>query len=259
MKTFVFLTLLLLLTLVFAQQGNDVDLTQLTPEEKLNFIVVKHVNKPVNRLKQSTAKFLKEYSNYVTKFNQVGHEIVQQLKNETNSLTDSKASASAISLDLILNLAAKGWKFIQDNKAVYEPSKLFGNALPKGATAFDLYGWSSPVTATFNDKWKNLFGMTVCNLEYTLSFIPGGKFKDANGNVGTYLDRITIIPTDVFVMWGFKATAEVSISSVTNAGTQNKPVAAAIVDLTFSFQSLNKEVLTHSFYVRADGYWKQLH
>lgn len=259
MKTIVFLTLLLLLTLVFAQQVNDVDLTQLTPEEKLNFIVVKHVNKPVNRLKQSTAKFLKEYSNYVTKYNQVGHDIVQQLKNQTGDLADSKVTSSVVSLDVILNLASKGWRFIQDNKAVYEPSKLFGNALPKGSTAFDLYGWSSPVSVTFNDKWKNLFGMTVCNLEYTLSFIPGGKFKDAKGNVGTYLDRITIIPTDVFVMWGFKATAEVSVSSVTNAGSQDKPIAAATVDLTFTFQSLNKEVLTHSFYVRADGYWKQLH
>jgi hypothetical protein len=77
--------------------------------------------------------------------------------------------------------------------------------------------WSSPATRSYNVIYKNLLGITVLDLTYTVIFFffclkffilffffkvtytYGGRL---NGK-GRYLDNISIIPTHVSVAWGF--------------------------------------------------------
>jgi len=242
--------LLLLLALVTVQA---LEFSDLTEEERMSYVVSEVEEQEISEsaLSPQARNFMNQYRSYVKNFTLVGKAIAAE--------EQESSSEEEITLAVILNIASKAWKFIQDNKAVYEANKFYGNALPKGKTAFDLERWKDPISVTYSASWKNLFGMTVGNLKYSFSFIPGGRATDAAGNTGLYLDRVTIIPNDVFVAWGYSANAETSISSITNAGTTKAPIAAATVDLRFVFGSLNKETLTHSFYCKADGSWKKLH
>jgi len=245
--------LLVLLATIVSVQAGTIEFSDLTEEERMSYVVSEVEEQEISEsaLSPQARDFMNQYRSYVKNFTQVGKAIVAQ--------EQEPSSEEAITLAVILNVASKAWKFIQDNKAVYEANKFYGNALPKGKTAFELERWKAPTTVTYSASWKNLYGITVGNLKYSFSFIPGGRATDAAGNTGLYLDRVTIIPNDVFVAWGYKANAETSISSVTNAGTTKAPIAAATVDLRFVFGSLNKETLTHSFYCKADGSWKKLH
>ena len=235
------------------------DVSKLSPEETKNYLTIGESYEE-SKLTPKAADFIARYAKYVKAERDVarGMElIIANNKDEVES--DSVEGEEAINIELILNTAQKVWKFIQDNKAVFNANTLYGTALPKGVSgAFDLYGWKAPVTVPRTLTWKNLYGITVVKLQYTVSFIPGGKAKNAQGKVGTYLDRITVIPTDVYVAWGYTAESTVSISSVTNAGSAQSPVAAAVVDLQFTVKALNREVINHSFYVRADGYYQAL-
>ena len=162
-------------------------------------------------------------------------------------------------MNAFVNLAKEAWSFIAENKAVSNVASFFGNALPSGVkTSMELYGWQEPVQSNGAAEWRNSYGMLVGRIDYTLSFIPGGKVEDSKGNIGLYLDRITILPTQVYVMWGYTADCTASISSITNVGTKEAPIAAATIDLTFKFSALSSDSIVKSYYVRGDGKWKSL-
>jgi hypothetical protein len=256
MRTLVIALFALLLVAQLSIQ-HQVSIDEVPLEQATKYLISSHNIKQVATDAQ-TQHYLKLFNEQVKLENEMDKELMA-MQREQDGEEESDSMISTVQVELVLNLAQKGWTFLQDNKAVYEPQKFFGNALPQGATAFDLEQWKEPVAATFLVEWKTLFGsVSAGKLKYTLSFIPGGKACDDKGNCGLYMDRITIIPTEVFIQWGFRADASVSMSSITNAGTKTNPIAAATVDLTFTLSALNKDIINHSFYVRADGYWKQI-
>jgi hypothetical protein len=292
---FVIAVALLIATTIVSSRSPP-DFSKMSKEELKNFMIANETNTlvPQTRWNDKSKKFWTAYKHYVKDAREVSRTLFKHAKKQGTeevvsdliriaelqngdtsveadlalqyykewalSAENVQVESDDVSLDVVLNYAKKAWEFIEKNKAVYDPAKPFyGNALPKGVTnAFELYGWKTPVAISYQMKWKNLYGITVCDLTYTVSFIPGGKSEDAKGNVGLYLDRITVIPTDVFVTWGWKADASVSISSINNAGSKTSPVAAAVVDIQFTIGALTKDVIHHSFHVRADGYWKAL-
>lgn len=168
--------------------------------------------------------------------------------NEVNN--DMETMASAVDWAMVINIAKKAWEFIQDNKAVSNVHTSFANALPKGvSSAYELEQWKPPVTRGFSITYKNLLNVKVIDMSFTMTFVPGGKY---NGK-GLYLDRIGMIPKSVWVAWGFRLDADVTVPSVVNAGTSANPKAGAQVELHYKVSSLNSHTATMTYYVEADG------
>jgi hypothetical protein len=265
MRAIIVLVLALIVT-VSVLEAKKISFSALSPQSKDLYKVKETSNKEIE-LTESGQDLVNNYNEFV----QDQSNLVQKLRNivvdeSANVLQDmgdfGQQDVPVLSLDelsTIINYAKEAWGFIEANRAVVNSVNFFGNALPKGvSSAFDLYGWDAPVQSSWSAEWKNVYGMTVGKIDYTLSFIPNGKAEATNGGVGLFLDRVTILPTSVYVFWGYTADASASISSTTNVGTRDAPIAAVTIDLTLKITALATEVVTHSFYVRADGQFKSL-
>lgn len=160
------------------------------------------------------------------------------------------SDSEVIDWALVINTAEKVWTFIEKNKAVENYEKHNANAIPKGVTSpFEMEYWSSPTTRSYNVVYKNLLGITVLDLTYTVSFSYGGSYQGK----GKYLDNITIIPTHVSVAWGFTLTAQVTVPSVINQGSTSNPVAGATINLNYKLSALNTQESMESFFVNGNG------
>jgi len=189
----------------------------------------------------------------VTDPKKINFEAIQNFykKAETHrQYAKTESDSEGVDVAFVINTAKQVWTFIEDKKAVSNVESYYGNVLPQGvANAFSLSGWSSPTSRSYSITLKNLLGITVVDLQYTVSFIPRGSYK----GVGKYLDHVTIIPTKVFVNWGYSLNAQVKITSITNRGSDSAPVAAATVQLYYKVSALNSFEKTESFYVTGDN------
>lgn len=156
----------------------------------------------------------------------------------------------------IVNLGKQIWNIVEANAPVANVSTTTANALPKGITDWQqLTGWQTPVTKTYETVFNNLFGMTVIDFQYRVSFIPGGTY---NG-VGKYLANVTVAPQYVSVLWGYKFNASAAVPTLTNAGTADAPLAAADVNVQWTIDTVLKHIQQSAeYYLRADGQFAAL-
>lgn len=123
--------------------------------------------------------------------------------------------------------------------------------LPSGVDdPFQLESWSSPPAShSFTVTIYNRLKQSVLKFDYSLQYTYGGSFNSK----GAYLDRVTIVPSRIFVAWGFVFNASVQISSVHNIGTIDQPIAAADIDIHYRLTGLNTVERTESFHVTGKG------
>ena len=92
-----------------------------------------------------------------------------------NPLTSNPGNPlSQLSLSQIVNFGQQIWTFIQNNEPVVNAQTRTANALPHGTTCWtDLENWQPPRSETYQIVYKNLFGISVVNMEFSLIYSYG--------------------------------------------------------------------------------------
>ncbi|CAF0827339.1 unnamed protein product [Rotaria sordida] len=159
-------------------------------------------------------------------------------------------------INQIMNTARHAWSIVDNNRAVIDIQTSYGNGIPGHITdPFELQSWSSPPAShSFTVNVNNRLKQRVLHFTYALQYTYGGSLDGK----GSYLDRVTIIPSRISVSWGFVFNASVQIASVHNVGTRDQPIAAAYVELHYRLAGLNIVERTESFHVRGDGKYVHL-
>ncbi len=156
----------------------------------------------------------------------------------------------------IINIGKQIWAIVEANKPVSNITTNQATAVPKGVTDWtSLAGWQAPQSHTYQTSIKNTYGITVIQFSYRVMFTPGGTFRGK----GHYLANVTVDPANVYVAWGYTFNAQVTIPSITNAGTTASPTAAAEILVKWDIDTiLNHIEQSASYYARGDGTFQTL-
>lgn len=157
-------------------------------------------------------------------------------------------------LDLILNLGAKLYDLLVANGPLVTAKTKTANALPAGISCWNqLENWSLPRSETYRVSYKNLYGITMVDLQFRLVYSYGGRI----GNIGRYLSNATIQYKKLDAKWGMVVDADVEIPEVLNIGSRENPVAAMELTLNWSVTTrpiaLRKIVNSATFLIVGDG------
>jgi hypothetical protein len=124
-------------------------------------------------------------------------------------------------IDSWVTIAEKIWKIIVDNQPTATVSTKRVSVLPVAQQDWQqMENWQGPLVKSYEVKGKNLLGMTVMSLTYTVAYNYGGQL---NGT-GAFLANATIIPSDVYVAWGFKLEVDAEVGDTINTGTKANPI-----------------------------------
>lgn len=156
-----------------------------------------------------------------------------------------------ISLGDIVNLGQTLWSFIQNSRPVVNARTMTANALPQGTTCWtNLENWQAPRSDTYQVVYKNLFGIKVVNMEFSLIYSYGGQVH----GLGRYLMNATVQYRNLQVAWGgFHVNADVAVPTVMNVGTKANPVAGMQLNVHWVVTGLNHIERTASFFIAGDG------
>ena len=156
-----------------------------------------------------------------------------------------------VSISQIINIGEQVWSFIQNNRPVVTAKTMSASALPRGVSCWtDLDNWQPPRSETYQVIYRNLFGIQVIKLEFSLIYSYGGQY---NG-LGRYLMNATVQYRDLQVAWGgFHVSADASVPTVINIGSKENPVAGMQMNVNWTVSGLNHIERTASFFVAGDG------
>lgn len=178
---------------------------------------------------------------------------VQLQENEPKDL-----ASALVNIDSIVNIASKVWAIVAANAPVVNINTKYATAYPQGVTsAAQMAGWSRPKSYTYSFYAENLYGMTMIDCTYKMSFTYGGSYKGK----GKFLTGVAVIPSKVTAGWGYKfyMNAAVPDSTIANVGTDTDPVAAMQMKLSWTMQTVLKEVDGASiYYVEGNGYFEEI-
>lgn len=198
---------------------------------------------------------------YYTIQNIETHEITEP---DTTPVPAESVAPNLLNADLgvdigisdIINIGKEIWTIVQANKPVVNVTTNQATAIPKGITDWtQLAGWQAPQIHTFQTTFTNAYGINVVQFQYRVTYTPGGTYKGK----GKFLANITVNPADLYVAWGYTFSVNVTIPSITNAGTTTSPIAAAEVLVSWTVDTvINHEQQTADYYVRGDGTFQTL-
>lgn len=143
-----------------------------------------------------------------------------------------------VSLDKIINLGERVWKFIVDNQPVLNVSYRYANALPTGVRdGFELENFSDIQTRSFRLYGDNWYGSRVYDVTYTVMHRYNGSYQGR----GRYLEHVTVVPSNISVSWGY--TMNFGVRSVTpvNQGSKDAPIAGMMMELDFAVSTVMKK------------------
>lgn len=158
--------------------------------------------------------------------------------------------------DKIINLGEKIWNIVQKGKALINYSGSMASALPAHIERWEqLENWQTPQTKVVRVIYKNMFGLEVARLTYRIVLLYGGH---SNG-VGQYIGYATIEPLEIVSSYLYNIDAKVSVASVYNKGDSKNPVAAMILNITWSIETVFKKVLiSHAYNLDGTGHITEL-
>ncbi|MCE3010625.1 MAG: hypothetical protein LW875_08435 [Proteobacteria bacterium] len=137
-------------------------------------------------------------------------------------------------VDKIINIGKKIWKIVEAGKPVVNFRTDVATAMPAGAQCWDdLEGWQFPTSKAYRSTFKNVYGITVVDFTYRVTYLYGGS---ANG-VGKYIGYATVSPVNLNVLWGFTFNSTATIPTTYNMGSKSKPVAGMQVLVQWKVES----------------------
>lgn len=151
----------------------------------------------------------------------------------------------AIDWEAITNVGKQVWKVIQDNAPVANIQHDYATALPRGITsAGELDDFSDLTFKSWRLHGKNAFGTTVYDLTYTLVHQYGGSYQGK----GKYLATVSVLPSNVEVLWGYTVNMKVATISTVNVGTATDPVGSAALEMSFNVKTVLKNTTTTTLF-----------
>lgn len=167
-----------------------------------------------------------------------------KLQSPSMSRGDELDSANVI-FDKLVNLGKKMWALVEANKPAVNVSYMYANALPQGVrNSEDLESFSELQSRSFRTYAKNLYGVTVYDLTYSIIHRYGGSYQGR----GKYLENVAVIPSNLDVVWGYTVDYKVDKVSVVNSGTKESPVASILLETNFKVSTIMQSSETHSVY-----------
>ena len=161
------------------------------------------------------------------------------------------ADEADFSIEDIVNVGKEVWKIIEANKPVVHVDMPVAHAMPKGVQCWsDLEKWQNPKSVVYHIEYKNLFGMSVVDFRFRVSYVYGGSF---NGQ-GLYLANVAVTPANLDVAWGYKVDATSVVGQTVNLGTKENPEAGISLSVRWHIQTVVKDSdNTENFFIRANG------
>ncbi len=184
--------------------------------------------------------------------------VVELPKIPTNPLDEV-----AMYLDGLIAIGKKIWPIIEAGKPVINVTGLVpalsvlphmeGNAA-KGEL-YQMANWSAPKAVSYRVSYKNFVGSEVIGFTYTVYFQYNGSHK---GN-GKYITSLKVQASQVYAAWGFNFDATSELINVANVGSEENPVASAIIQVSYKAKGLLNEARnSQSFYVDGAGQMRLL-
>lgn len=164
----------------------------------------------------------------------------------------------AMYLDGLIAIGKKIWPIIEAGRPVITTNGLIPSlsVLPHiegNAAKTELYqmaDWSAPKAVSYRVSYKNLYGSEVIGFTYTVFFQYNGSYK---GN-GKYITSLKVQASQVYAAWGFNFDATSELINVANVGSEENPVASAIIQISYKAKGLLNEMRnSESFYVDGAG------
>jgi len=151
----------------------------------------------------------------------------------------------------MLVLGSKIWKFVEANQPVVNVEGAYAHIVPTEVQSWEeLENWSRPISAIYKATYKNLYGITVVDLGFRVTFTPRGTY---NGK-GKYIANLAVLPETVDVAWGYTVDAGAKIYEVINRGTVDDPIAAAQISVGWKVKTILKtSSVNNSLFVEGDG------
>jgi hypothetical protein len=148
-------------------------------------------------------------------------------------------------LDQVINIGKTIWNIVEAGKPVVNFNSATANALPSGVRDWtDLQGWKAPRAYLYETTYQNFYGMDVVKFSYRVVYTYGGNIDGK----GAYLAQVSVQPAKIDVMWGYTFDADVTVPSVTNAGTRENPVGAAQLVINWKVNTVLKDTRTSQAY-----------
>jgi hypothetical protein len=164
------------------------------------------------------------------------------------------------SISDIVNTGLQVWKIIEANKPVVNIATQFATALPKGAKNWtDMAQWKPPIGTEYRLSAKNMYGVTVVDVQYQILRTYGGSFDGK----GLYLTNVTVspMPEGVSVLWGyrFSLTTTVPDSGIVNVGTAAAPIAGMTVQTAWRITTVLKDSQGQgTYFVEGNGNLREI-
>lgn len=164
----------------------------------------------------------------------------------------------AMYLDGLIAIGKKIWPIIEAGRPVITTNGLIPSlsVLPhiEGSAAktelYQMANWSAPKAVSYRVSYKNLYGSEVIGFTYTVFFQYNGSYK---GN-GKYITSLKVQASQVYAAWGFNFDATSELINVANVGSEENPVASAIIQISYKAKGLLNEMRnSESFYVDGAG------
>jgi hypothetical protein len=153
--------------------------------------------------------------------------------------------AMNVDVDAIVNMAQKAWDIIKANAPVANVKFQFANALPKGLNdSSALTGFSNLNSKSVRIWGTNMWGATVYDVTLTAVHQYGGQY---NGK-GQYLETVSVIPSNLSVLWGYTVNYSVENITTTNGGTAENPVAKMALHAKFKVETVMQKNETNTVY-----------
>lgn len=170
---------------------------------------------------------------------------------ERQGLSAETMNLTLQDLETIYKVGKEVWAIIEKNKPVVNVQTNSVSALPKGAYCwYWLENWQNPQVRAFRTSFKNLFGVKVVDFTYKLVYLHGGSYR----NQGKYLARVSIVPDQLEVAWGYTFNANVRVNTVVNHGTTSNPEAGIEMEMTYTVDTVMKHFQqTVNFFARGNG------
>ncbi len=168
----------------------------------------------------------------------------------------SSLKGIGISLETIINIGKTLWEIVKANKATIDIKLDAATAIPQGIRCWsDLGNFANARSEYKTILIKNFARMRAVEFKYRMIWLPGGSYK----NKGKYIGYATMIPADVYVIGGWKFSAQASMPAVYNTGSTSSPVGGLNMNMVYRAESpFSLTEQSQSYEVDGQGNFREL-
>ncbi|OFZ52050.1 MAG: hypothetical protein A2381_05955 [Bdellovibrionales bacterium RIFOXYB1_FULL_37_110] len=157
-------------------------------------------------------------------------------------------------VDQLMAMGKKVWTVIDAGRPVvtakFKPISVLPYLAQPEISFLSMSNWSIPKVQQYEVVYKNVYGGTVVNFSFMVTFQHDGAYK----GIGKYLTGVNIIPSNISVAWGYKFDCKSELMAISNLGTLEGPLAGATIQLDYITSTPLKESRSSIiFHIVGDG------